>query len=137
MFRANQVQSPLPTIPTVSQSKLPISNYKYSLKGSVNSSIPLPRHSPKSTLVHSSSRKSSAQQDLDTVAYSKKNNMSVLSRASSNSNRRYEHGKKGDYSSDDSSNLSGELQEYIVYKLAQGAIDLYFFTQYFINIREK
>lgn len=104
--RASRVQSPLSTIPSVPQSKLTIANYKYSPKSSLASGIPLPRHnSPKSTLVHSVTRQTS--KEVDIRSFSKEENVSILSRT--NPNISFEGpDRKGDYSSDDSSNLSGE-----------------------------
>lgn len=109
-LRANQVQSPLSTIPSASQNKLPLSNYKYSRKSSLGSGIPLPRlSSPRSILAHGTSRQSLSQQEFDTKTFSTEDNVTILGRTGSNSNLGFErHVKKGDYSSDESSNLSGE-----------------------------
>lgn len=110
-FRANQVQSPLTTIPTPPQSKLPLGNYKYQPNGSLSSGIPLPRHSsPRSTLIQESSRHCLMQQESDVRSFSKEDNVTILSRAGTNLDHSFErHSKKGDYSSDESSNLSGEF----------------------------
>lgn len=83
-----------PVSASVLQNKLSHSSYKYP---SLTSGIPLPRHSsPNSTLVHGISRQTLAQQEFEAI-----NNL--------HSNLEFEpRCKKGDYSSDDSSNLSGE-----------------------------
>lgn len=105
-YRANQVQSPLSTIPSVSQSKLTVVNYKYSPKNSLASSIPLPRNnSSKSTLGHSSSRQSLVEVEIR--SFSKEENVSTLGRTNPNNSYHGPDGKEY-YSSDDSSNLSGE-----------------------------
>lgn len=102
------MQSPLSGIPAAPQCKLPIVNYKYSPKSSLCSGIPLPRHSsPKSTMGNSSSRQSLVQQELDARSFANEDNETIL--CQTNPNNSYEGpDKKGDYSSDDSSNLSGE-----------------------------
>lgn len=111
IFRANQVQSPLTTIPTPPQSKLSLGNYKYQPKVSLGSGIPLPRHSsPRSTLVRESSRHSVMQQELDVRSYTTEDNITILNHSGTNVSHNFERNtRKGDYSSDESSNLSGEF----------------------------
>lgn len=94
-----------------SQSKLPIANYKYTLKGSTTS-IPLPRHNnQKPSLLHGSSKTTIMRQDIDSC--STKDNTNTLNRARLNLDHHYdEHIRKGDYLSDDSSNLSGKLYDF-------------------------
>lgn len=106
-------------MPASSQSKLPLGNYKYQAKGSLGSGIPLPRHSSsRSTLVQESSRHSLMQQEFDVRSYSTEDNITILSRSGTNISHNFErNSKKGDYSSDESSNLSGEfdLNCYVCY----------------------
>lgn len=104
------MQSPLSTIPAP-QSKLPLGNFKYQPKGSLGSGIPLPRHSsPRSTLVQESSRHSLMQQEFDVRSYSTEDNITILNRSGTNISHNFErNSKKGDYSSDESSNMSGKF----------------------------
>ncbi|XP_057666921.1 adenomatous polyposis coli homolog isoform X2 [Diorhabda carinulata] len=119
----NSRHSESKSILTSTPTKLPVSSFKYTPKGTTNSGIPTPRSSQRLN-VHTNQLKSSEFDNnvnvtinqVDTIrTYCTEDTPVRLSNAASNSDLSLlstcndkESSRKGDYLSDDSSNLSGE-----------------------------